>query len=146
MLNHTDLSRETGFSGDLNLETINWGNYDLVVIDESHNFRNNPSVKDRKTRYQKLMDEIIKGGHKTRLLMLSATPVNNKMTDIKNQIAFITEDNDKALADYGINSIDYTLRNAQMAFNRWVKLDDKLKTGETFIDFIDLDYFKLLDT
>ena len=146
VLNHTDLSRETGYSGDLNLETINWGNYDLVVIDESHNFRNNPAVKDRVTRYQKLMDEIIKGGHKTRLLMLSATPVNNKMTDIKNQIAFITEDNDKALADYGINSIDYTLRRAQTAFNSWSKFSKEKKANQNFIDTIDLDYFKLLDT
>ena len=102
VLNHTDLSRDGGKSGDLDLSTINWGNYDLVVIDESHNFRNNPAVKDRTTRYEKLMRDIIKGGHKTRLLMLSATPVNNKMNDIKNQIAFITEDDDNALEEFEI--------------------------------------------
>lgn len=146
VLNHTDLSRERGMSGDIDLKTINWGNYDLVVIDESHNFRNNPAFKDRVTRYQKLMNDIIKGGHKTRLLMLSATPVNNKMTDIKNQIAFITEDNDAALVDAGIKSIDMTLRNAQMAFNKWAKRPESERTGETFIDEIDLDYFQLLDT
>jgi ERCC4-related helicase len=146
VLNHTDLSRESGKSGDLDLKTINWGNYDLVVIDESHNFRNNPAVKDRKTRYQKLMQDIIKGGHKTRLLMLSATPVNNKMTDIKNQIAFITEDNDRALEEEGIPSIENTLRKAQGVFNRWAKVPDELKNESEFIDKIDLDYFKLLDT
>ena len=146
VLNHTDLSRERGKSGDIDLKTINWGNYDLVVIDESHNFRNNPAVKDRQTRYQKLMNDIIKGGHKTRLLMLSATPVNNRMTDIKNQIAFITEDNDNALADAGIDSIDQTLRKAQMTFNQWAKLPESQRTGESFIDNIDLDYFRLLDT
>ena len=146
VLNHTDLSRERGKSGDIDLKTINWGNYDLVVIDESHNFRNNPAVKDRKTRYQKLMNDIIKGGHKTRLLMLSATPVNNKMTDIKNQIAFITEENDNALAHAGIDSIDQTLRKAQMTFNQWAKLPEAQRTGESFIDNIDLDYFRLLDT
>ena len=146
VLNHTDLSRDKGKSGDLDLKTINWGNYDLVVIDESHNFRNNPAVKDRQTRYQKLMNEIIKGGHKTRLLMLSATPVNNKMTDIKNQIAFITEDNDNALEEVGIKSIEQTLRKAQMAFNQWSKLPEKDRTGDSFIDTIDVDYFKLLDT
>lgn len=146
VLNHTDLSRDRGKSGDIDLKTINWGNYDLVVIDESHNFRNNPAVKDRVTRYQKLMNEIIKGGHKTRLLMLSATPVNNKMTDIKNQIAFITEDNDSALESIGIKSIDTTLRNAQMAFNKWSKRPESERTGATFIDEIDLDYFQLLDT
>lgn len=146
VLNHTDLSRERGKSGDIDLKTINWGNYDLVVIDESHNFRNNPAVKDRTTRYQKLMNEIIKGGHKTRLLMLSATPVNNKMTDIKNQIAFITEDNDAALMEAGIKSIETTLKNAQMAFNRWAKLPESERTGASFVDTIDLDYFQLLDT
>ena len=146
VLNHTDLSRDRGKSGDIDLKTINWGNYDLVVIDESHNFRNNPAVKDRVTRYQKLMNQIIKGGHKTRLLMLSATPVNNKMTDIKNQIAFITEDNDSALASIGINSIETTLKNAQKAFNKWAKRPESERTGATFIDEIDLDYFQLLDT
>lgn len=146
VLNHTDLSRDGGFSGDLNLDTINWGNYDLVVIDESHNFRNNPAVKDRITRYQKLMNDIIKGGHKTRLLMLSATPVNNRMADIRNQIAFITEDNDNALAHIGINSIESTLGKAQRVFNRWAKLPDEEKTNESFIDDLDLDYFQLLDT
>lgn len=146
VLNHTDLSRERGKSGDIDLKTINWGNYDLVVIDESHNFRNNPAVKDRTTRYQKLMNEIIKGGHKTRLLMLSATPVNNKMTDIKNQIAFITEDQDDALIDAGIKSIETTLKNAQMAFNKWAKRPESERTGASFVDTIDLDYFQLLDT
>lgn len=146
VLNHTDLSREKGKSGDLDLKNINWGNYDLVVIDESHNFRNNPAVKDRQTRYEKLMNEVIKGGHKTRVLMLSATPVNNKMTDIKNQIAFITEDDDKALEEVGISSISNTLRKAQTVFNQWSKISDNEKSGKEFLDNFDLDYFKLLDT
>lgn len=146
VLNHTDLSRERGFSGNIDLKTINWENYDLVVIDESHNFRNNPAVKDRVTRYQRLMNDVIKQGHKTKLLMLSATPVNNKMNDIKNQIAFITEDKDNALEEIGISSINHTLKNAQAIFNQWSKLDDNARTGEKFVDMMDLDYFKLLDT
>lgn len=146
VLNHTDLSRERGFSGNIGLKTINWENYDLVVIDESHNFRNNPAVKDRVTRYQRLMNDVIKQGHKTKLLMLSATPVNNKMNDIKNQIAFITEDKDNALEEIGISSINHTLKNAQAIFNQWSKLDDNTRTGEKFVDMMDLDYFKLLDT
>lgn len=146
VLNHTDLSRERGFSGNIYLKTINWENYDLVVIDESHNFRNNPAVKDRVTRYQRLMNDVIKQGHKTKLLMLSATPVNNKMNDIKNQIAFITEDKDNALEEIGISSINHTLRNAQTIFNQWSKLDDNTRTGEKFVDMMDLEYFKLLDT
>lgn len=118
----------------------------MVVIDESHNFRNNPAVKDRVTRYQRLMNDVIKQGHKTKLLMLSATPVNNKMNDIKNQIAFITEDKDNALEEIGISSINHTLKNAQAIFNQWSKLDDNTRTGEKFVDMMDLDYFKLLDT
>ena len=91
VLNHTDLSRYKGMSGAINLATLNWENYDLIVIDESHNFRNNVPHKDHKTRYERLMEDIIKAGVKTKVLMLSATPVNNRMNDIKNQIAFITE-------------------------------------------------------
>ena len=146
VLNHTDLNRTKGKSGDIDLKTINWGNYDLVVIDESHNFRNNPQYKDKITRYQRLMDEIIKSGVQTKVLMLSATPVNNRMNDIKNQIAFITEDHDDALENVGIPSIEYTLRNAQGAFNSWAKLPEEERTTSNFVDSVDMDYFKLLDT
>lgn len=146
VLNHTDLSRESGFSGDINLATINWENYDLVVIDESHNFRNNPPVKDRKTRYQKLMQDVIKSGVQTKVLMLSATPVNNKMNDIKNQISFITEEKDNALQEVGINSIDYTLKKAQTVYNQWTDLPEEKRTTEHFVDMMTLDYFKILDT
>lgn len=146
VLNHTDLSRESGYSGDMNLSTLNWENYDLVVIDESHNFRNNPPIKDRKTRYQKLMQDVIKSGVQTKVLMLSATPVNNKMNDIKNQIAFITEEKDKALEDEGIKSINNTLKNAQKVFNDWSDLVDSERTSEKFVDMMNMDYFKILDT
>jgi SNF2 family DNA or RNA helicase len=91
VLNHTDLTRLRGHSGELNLETLNWGNYDLVVIDESHNFRNNPPRKDGMTRYSRLMRDIIKSGVKTKVLMLSATPVNNRMNDLKNQVSTLPE-------------------------------------------------------
>jgi SNF2 family DNA or RNA helicase len=112
-LNHTDLSRTSGYSGEINLATLNWSNYDLVVIDESHNFRNNPPVKGRITRYQRFMNDIIKAGVKTKVLMLSATPVNNRMNDIKNQIAFITEGRDDAFKNVGLDSIEFILRKAQ---------------------------------
>lgn len=146
VLNHTDLSRKRGRSGDIDLSSINWGNYDLVVIDESHNFRNNPAVEGRMTRYEKLMNHIVKEGHKTKLLMLSATPVNNKMTDIKNQIALITEDNPTALEEYGIKNINHVLKKAQGTFNSWSNIPNSQRTGEAFIDMMDSDYFKLLDT
>ena len=146
VLNHTDLSRTSGFSGEINLATLNWSNYDLVVIDESHNFRNNPPVKGRITRYQRLMNDIIKSGVKTKVLMLSATPVNNRMNDIKNQIAFITEGRDDAFRDVGLDSIEVILRKAQAVFNRWSELPESERTTETFVNMMDTDYFKLLDT
>jgi len=146
VLNHTDLTRLQGRSGEINLETLNWGNYDLVVIDESHNFRNSSSSsKMGLTRYSRLMNEIIRSGVRTKVLMLSATPVNNRMNDLKNQVAFITEGMDYAYADYGIASIEETLRKAQTRFNQWLKLDDQHRTVETLLDSMNFDYFKLLD-
>ena len=146
VLNHTDLSRYSGYSGEINLEKIYWENYDLIVIDESHNFRNNNNKRDDKeTRYSRLLNQIIKKGVKTKVLMLSATPVNNRMTDLKNQIAFATEGNEFALADYGIKSIDQTLRKAQLVFNKWNELPEERKTLETLLEMLETDYFKLLD-
>ncbi|HBO22154.1 MAG TPA: helicase [Providencia sp.] len=145
VLNHTDMSRDTGYSGDINLETVNWGNYDLVVIDESHNFRNNNPKKDGRNRYQRLLEDIIQAGVKTKVLMLSATPVNNRLNDLKNQVAFITEANDQALIDYGINSIESTLRQAQSRFSRWTEQDPDVRTSKDLLDSMNFDYFKLLD-
>lgn len=146
VLNHTDLSRYKGYSGSINLSTLNWENYDLIVIDESHNFRNNTPHNDRKTRYERLMNDIIKAGVKTKVLMLSATPVNNRMNDIKNQIAFITEGKNDALQAAGIPNLETTLRKAQMVFNRWSKLPEGERITKTFVEMMDLEYFKLLDT
>jgi len=145
VLNHTDLTRPAGFSGEMNLETINWGNYDLVVIDESHNFRNNQPRKDGLTRYSRLMKEIIKSGVKTKVLMLSATPVNSRMNDLKNQVCFITEGRDDALAPHGIISIEQTLKKAQTRFNVWLKQDDVSRTASALLESLNFDYFKLLD-
>ncbi|RBP04960.1 helicase-related protein [Rossellomorea aquimaris] len=145
VLNHTDLSRTGGLSGDINLSTVNWSNYDLVVIDESHNFRNNQARNDRETRYSRLMNQIIKAGVKTKVLMLSATPVNNKMNDLKNQVAFITEGKDEALESAGIESIEQTLRKAQLSFNKWLKLDEEERKSDNLLEMLNFDYFKLLD-
>ncbi|NLN42782.1 MAG: DEAD/DEAH box helicase family protein [Methanosarcina sp.] len=145
VLNHTDLSRTKGLSGEINLETLNWGNYDLVVIDESHNFRNNPSRKDGVTRYSRLMRDIIKAGVKTKVLMLSATPVNNRMNDLKNQVAFITEGHDDALKDCSIISIEQTLKKAQTRFNQWTQKEESQRTTESLLETLNFDYFKLLE-
>lgn len=146
VLNHTDLSRYSGMSGDINLETVNWNNYDLIVIDESHNFRNNDARKDRETRYQRLMNKVIKSGVKTKVLMLSATPLNNRMNDLKNQMAFITEGEDDALESAGITSIETSLRKAQAAFNKWLKLEDNERNTDKLLEMLNTDYFKLLDS
>jgi hypothetical protein len=145
VLNHTDLSRDVGMSGDIDLSHVNWGNYDLVVIDESHNFRNKATHKDRDTRYDHLMKRIIKAGVKTKVLMLSATPVNNRLADLKNQIAFMTEGNDIALIGYGIASIEATIRKAQGQFNRWLDLPEDERRPARLMDMLGFDYFKLLD-
>ena len=145
VLNHTDLSRDNGLSGDINLSHVNWGNYDLVVIDESHNFRNKSTHKDRESRYHRLMRRIIREGVKTRVLMLSATPVNNRLADLRNQIAFATEGDDLALADHGIASIEATTRLAQRQFNRWLDLADGDRTPSRLIEMLGFDYFTLLD-
>ena len=145
VLNHTDLSRDGGMSGDIDLNHVNWGNYDLVVIDESHNFRNKATHKERETRYDRLMRRIIQEGVKTRVLMLSATPVNNRLADLKNQIAFVTEGNDTALFDHGIPSIETTVRQAQLQFNRWLALEDTDRRPARLMDMLGFDYFKLLD-
>lgn len=146
VLNHTDLSRESGYSGEINLDTINWSNYDLVVIDESHNFRNNNARNEKVTRYSKLLNDVIKSGAETKILMLSATPVNNRMNDLKNQINFITEGKDDAFESEGITSVELTLRKAQLVFNKWTELEESERTLDTFIEMMDMDYFKLLDT
>lgn len=145
VLNHTDLSRDDGTSGDIDLAHVNWGNYDLVVIDESHNFRNKASRRDRETRYGRLMERIIRAGVKTKVLMLSATPVNNRLADLKNQISFVTEGEDGALGAHGIPSIEATVRQAQSQFNAWLKLDEAQRSPARLLDMLGFDYFKLLD-
>lgn len=145
VLNHTDLSRDGGLSGDIDLANVNWGNYDLVVIDESHNFRNKAANKGKETRYDRLMRKIIREGVKTRVLMLSATPVNNRLADLRNQIAFVTEGDDTALFDHGIASIHSTTTRAQKAFNRWLELPEASKTPTALMEMLGFDYFTLLD-
>lgn len=146
VLNHTDLSRESGISGDIDLAHINWGNYDLVVIDESHNFRNNPRLqRETKTRYQKLMEDVFKAGVKTRVLMLSATPVNTRLADLKNQVLFATEGDDDALAGDGIKSIASTLRQAQTRFRAWQGTPEAQRSAQSLVSHLGLDYIRLLD-
>jgi hypothetical protein len=146
VLNHTDLSRDGGLSGDIDLANVNWGNYDLVVIDESHNFRNKKTPQaGGETRYDRLMRRIVREGVKTRVLMLTATPVNNRMADLRNQIVFATEGDDTALLEHGIGSINATTRLAQKQFNRWLDLDDAERTPSRLVEMLGFDYFTLLD-
>ena len=153
VISHTDLSRETGYSGDINLATLNWGNYDLIVIDESHNFRNNtPGKRDdegniiRRSRYQRLMDDIIKAGVRTKVLLLSATPVNNDLKDLRNQLYFLTENRDDAFTEsLGIGSLKETLATAQKVFTHWAKIHSaERRTGE-LLEKLNASFFKLLD-
>lgn len=150
VLFHTDLSRTRGHSNGMELSRVNWGNYDLVVIDESHNFRNNNARNDRETRYDKLMNEVMKAGVKTKVLMLSATPVNNKFNDLKNQLALAYEGNTDKIDNKISNtkSIDTILKNAQKIFNEWSKLEIEERTSEELLKRLNtnFDFFKLLDS
>ena len=145
VLNHTDLSRANGMSGDIDLSHIAWGNYDLVVIDESHNFRNNPQVDGRTTRYERLMDVVVRAGVRTKVLMLSATPVNTRLADLRNQVLFATEGDDGALSHEGIKDIGQTLRQAQSRFNAWQKAPEAQRTARSLVSTLGMDYIRLLD-
>ena len=146
VLNHTDLSRDSGKSGDVDLEHVDWGSFGLLVIDESHNFRNKPTHKTDKNRYYCLMDKVIKSGRRTKVLMLSATPVNNKILDLRNQIEIISEGKDDYLAQTDdIPSITAVTRVAQRCFKDWGELPDGQRTTQQFIKMMNPEYFKLLD-
>jgi ERCC4-related helicase len=148
VLCHTDLSRTSGESFGTPLNRINWGNYDLVVIDESHNFRNNEAYKDRETRYQKLMYKVIKEGVKTKVLMLSATPVNNRFNDLRNQLALAYEGDSENLSKKlrTNKSVEEIFRGAQAAFNTWSKLPPEERTARAILDTLDFEFFELLDS
>ncbi|QTA85559.1 helicase-related protein [Desulfonema magnum] len=148
VLCHTDLQRTSGESFGTPLNRINWGNYDLVVIDESHNFRNNDAFKDKETRYKKLMNAVIREGVKTKVLMLSATPVNNRFNDLRNQLALAYEGNSENLGKklrIG-KSIEEIFRHAQTLFNQWSKLPPGERTARAILDALDFDFFELLDS
>lgn len=152
VLSHTDLSRDAGRSGDIDLAALNWGNFDLVVIDESHHFRNNTKGRRdeegniiRKSRYERLMEDIIRSGVKTKALLLSATPVNNDLKDLRNQLYFLTEGQDAAFKEsIGIASLQELLKAAQQQFSRWATQTSERKTGD-LLDRLSSAFFKLLD-
>lgn len=153
VLFHTDLSRNGGTSNGLDLDRLNWGNYDLIVIDESHNFRNGEGgagthKSDGENRYQVLMRKVIRAGVKTKVLMLSATPVNNRFYDLRNQLALAYEGNADVM-DQRLNttkSIDEIFRQAQRAFNAWSELKPEQRTTDALLRTLDFDFFEVLDS
>lgn len=152
VLYHTDLNRTHGFSNGLDLSRLNWGNYDLVVIDESHNFRNGGKLSgednERENRYLRLLNKVVRAGVKTKVLMLSATPVNNRFNDLKNQLALAYEGNTDFIDDKlnTTRSIDDIFRNAQKAFNTWSKWDAADRTTANLLKMLDFDFFEVLDS
>lgn len=148
VLCHTDLLRTSGESYGLPLNKVNWGNYDLVVIDESHNFRNNDMYKDRETRYQRLLNQVIRTGVKTRVLMLSATPVNNRFNDLRNQLALAYEGESETLSSQlgTQRSIEEIFKRAQKVFNEWTSLAPEERTASAILNALDFDFFQLLDS
>ena len=148
VLCHTDLNRTSGESFGTPLNRINWGNYDLVVIDESHNFRNNDAYKEKETRYQKLMNRVIKEGVKTKVLMLSATPVNNRFNDLRNQLALAYEGDSANLTKKlrTGKTVEKIFSNAQASFNAWAKLPPEKRTAKAILETLEFDFFELLDS
>ena len=148
VLAHTDLSRTKGESLGLRLDRINWGNYDLVVIDESHNFRNADYAEEKESRYQRLMRQVIREGVKTKVLMLSATPVNNRFNDLKNQLQLAYEGESENLAQHLSLSttVEKVFSDAQRVFNEWSKLDPEHRTTDRILQMLDFDFFELLDS
>jgi len=152
VLYHTDLNRTHGTSNGLDLDRLNWGNYDLVVIDESHNFRNggklNVEDNEKENRYLKLMNKVIRKGVKTKVLMLSATPVNNRFNDLKNQLQLAYEGNPELINDKlkTKRPIDEIFKNAQTAFNTWSKWEPCDRTTEKLLKVLDFDFFEVLDS
>lgn len=150
VLYHTDLSRSFGQTNGIDLARLNWGNYDLVVMDESHNFRNGGEVtgeEGKENRYLKLMNKVIRAGVRTKVLMLSATPVNNRFIDLRNQLALAYE-GDAAELNGKLDTqkpIDEIFRQAQKAFNAWSKLPADQRTTEKLLSMLDFDFFTLLD-
>ena len=148
VLAHTDLSRAKGESMGLRLDRVNWGNYDLVVIDESHNFRNADYAEERESRYQRLMRQVIREGVKTKVLMLSATPVNNRFNDLKNQLQLAYEGESENLARH-LNistTVEKVFSDAQRVFNEWSKLPAEARTTDQILKMLDFDFFELLDS
>ncbi|MBJ7353925.1 MAG: DEAD/DEAH box helicase family protein [Thermoleophilaceae bacterium] len=148
VLAHTDLSRTRGESMGLRLDRINWGNYDLVVIDESHNFRNADYADEKESRYQRLLRRVIREGVKTKVLMLSATPVNNRFNDLKNQLQLAYEGESENLAQH-LNlstSVEKVFSDAQRVFNDWSKLPPEARTADQILKMLDFDFFELLDS
>ena len=147
VLYHTDLGRKKGFSNGHDLTTFNWDNYDLVVIDESHNFRNANAYKEKETRYDFLLNKVMKSGVKTKVLMLSATPVNNRFNDLKNQLALAyCDDYDTFNQRLETNKpVEVVLKNAQRAFNEWTQLPKEERTAQELMSRLDIDFSILLD-
>lgn len=146
LLFHTDLSRQNGESKTgIDLSRFDWGAYDLIVIDESHNFRNRVNDDETENRYSRLMDEAIKHGVNTKVLLLSATPVNNSLVDLKNQISLITKDKDDAFSDVGIPSVANVLKTATLSINTWNKQNKYDKDKENLFDMLPSDFYKLLE-
>ncbi|GAC1519925.1 MAG: helicase-related protein [Marmoricola sp.] len=147
VLAHTDLSRDKGYSGQLDLSKVNWGNFNLVVIDESHNFRNADYSEEKESRYQRLMRKVIQSGVKTKVLMLSATPVNNRFNDLKNQLQLAYEGEPEQLsAKLDISkSVEQVFREAQVAFKKWSELPAEERTTDAILRMLDFDFFEMLD-
>ena len=154
VLAHTDLSRTAGMAGDIDLAGFNWSAFDLIVIDESHNFRNEGREKRddegrliSRSRYRRLLEEVLKEGARTKVLMLSATPVNTSLRDLRNQIYLMTEKREDAFRKLGVGGVSSIFASAQKEFRKWEKslADGGTRDKAVLLERLGADFLAILD-
>jgi len=113
----------------------------LIVIDESHNLRN-----DKANRYKFLVEQILKNNQDVKVLLISATPINNSLNDARNQFKLMVQgDVNGYETKLGVKNIDYSFKQAQTIFNEWRK-DQHPQIGDFIKKLSGNDFFRLTDS
>ena len=113
----------------------------LIVIDESHNLRNHKA-----NRYKFLVEQILQKNQDIKVLLISATPINNSLNDARNQFKLMVQGNVHGYeTKLGVRNIDYSFKQAQTIFHKWRK-DDTPKIGDFIKKLSGNDFFRLTDS
>jgi len=113
----------------------------LIVIDESHNLRNHKA-----NRYKFLVEQILQKNQDVKVLLISATPINNSLNDVRNQFKLMVQGNVHGYeTKLGVRNIDHSFKQAQTIFNDWRK-DKNPKIGDFIKKLSGNDFFRLTDS